>query len=442
MTLRTRGVVRLISYFTALVLVLSGFLIESRRETAALKAEARRGSRRAYQELVASLEVLDASLLKTTAARTPAMIGKLASEAARRAGIAAARLAELPGTGRGSDRIVDYLNRAAEKTGQIADAAARGKLPGEKERKELASLRAISGEILSSFSERAAYIYEETFFDDLPEEADPDSLPETAKGSFAGAVSALNGEFPGPDGAGKESSGKQAAALELPEVNEEEAREYAASLFGLPREAAIPAGEGGEEIPYYEFHTENGETGTIRVAKNGGKLLSYAVSGETGGSRLSPGEAVKEAKAFLKKAGYGGAAEGVMRRESGVLYVSFAPEQNGARLYPDEIRLGVSLEDGRIVAADASGFLRSHRERELPDSFGEAYEPPELADGFRCVGSRPALIAAESGEETPCFEIRTADRDGNGFLCYLNAESGEEEKILLISEEDGCFLTY
>ena len=72
MTLRTRGVVRLISYFTALVLVLSGFLIESRRETAALKAEARRGSRRAYQELVASLEVLDASLLKTTAARTPA----------------------------------------------------------------------------------------------------------------------------------------------------------------------------------------------------------------------------------------------------------------------------------------------------------------------------------------------------------------------------------
>ena len=49
------------------------------------------------------------------------------------------------------------------------------------------------------------------------------------------------------------------------------------------------------------------------------------------------------------------------------------------------------------------------------------------------------IILQQAGLE---FEIRTADRDGNGFLCYLNAESGEEEKILLISEEDGCFLTY
>ncbi|MBO4407030.1 MAG: hypothetical protein J5849_04950, partial [Clostridia bacterium] len=78
MCLRTRGIVRLISYFTALVLVLSGFLYRAAAEKEALQETRRREARRAYQELLASLEEMDAALLKFSASSSPSMLVSLA----------------------------------------------------------------------------------------------------------------------------------------------------------------------------------------------------------------------------------------------------------------------------------------------------------------------------------------------------------------------------
>ena len=449
MTLHTRGLVRLIAYSLALALVLSGFLAESRIENVNLKAERRREARRAYQSFLLSLETLDAALLKTTAAQTPAMVASLASEAAGEAESAGASLLSLPGAALGKGETAAFLNRTADFTRAAARDAGRGKLPDAETKKTLMALREGTKGLLSSFSELSAYIYGEGCFEDPPEALTPEELAEKSEGSFAGTLLRANGDLPGipeADYDGKYAaslSSRKPEALSLPEVAMEEARERAAGLFGLPREALTPAGESEGEIPGYEFTWEDGGETRIRLSKNGGRLLFFSAGEKAGnGEALSPGDAAKKGGELLEKAGYAGLEPGVTRKEGEILYIEYAPGQNGARLYPDRIILGLSLSGGELLYLDASEYLARHRERDLPASFGEEAAAPSLPEGFSPGEVRTALIASEGGREIPCFEVRTADRDGNGFLVYLNAETGEEEKILLISEEDGCFRTY
>ena len=124
----------------ALALVLSGFLAESRIENVNLKAERRREARRAYQSFLLSLETLDAALLKTTAAQTPAMVASLASEAAGEAETAGASLLSLPGAALGKGETAAFLNRTADFTRAAARDAGRGKLPDAETKKTLPKL--------------------------------------------------------------------------------------------------------------------------------------------------------------------------------------------------------------------------------------------------------------------------------------------------------------
>ena len=51
-----------------------------------------------------------------------------------------------------------------------------------------------------------------------------------------------------------------------------------------------------------------------------------------------------------------------------------------------------------------------------------------------------ALIPLESGEEVLCYELRGDFKDRN-YLIYINAQNGEDEKILMLIESPDGILT-
>ena len=43
--------------------------------------------------------------------------------------------------------------------------------------------------------------------------------------------------------------------------------------------------------------------------------------------------------------------------------IPFVPSQDGVRIYPDQVKVSVALDDGEVVGFEALGYLMAHTER-------------------------------------------------------------------------------
>ena len=154
-------------------------------------------------------------------------------------------------------------------------------------------------------------------------------------------------------------------------------------------------------------------------------------------------EAVFNAEAFLLSHGYTGMKQTYHQRYDNILVVNFAHKQNGFTVYPDLVKVEVSLETGDIIGFNATGYIQNHKERDLPDP---AYLLPESEIArfahkdmeFETVNL--AVIPLSYGEEAYCYELK-GKYGGKNYLVYIDAETLQERDILLLIEDDNGTLT-
>jgi hypothetical protein len=53
----------------------------------------------------------------------------------------------------------------------------------------------------------------------------------------------------------------------------------------------------------------------------------------------------------------------------------------------------------------------------------------------------PSFPAAESVFETLCYEFKCADQEGRHYIFYVNAATGQQEKILILWKDESGSLT-
>ena len=122
----------------------------------------------------------------------------------------------------------------------------------------------------------------------------------------------------------------------------------------------------------------------------------------------------------------------------GMATLSYAAVQDGVVLYPDLIKVQVSMQDGRVIGVECSNYLKNHRERDLPEvqiSRDEALARvnPNLQTQF----IRLALIPLDA-QEYLTYEIAAQDGNGNQYLIYTDAITGQERQIFqLLMDENG-----
>lgn len=106
-------------------------------------------------------------------------------------------------------------------------------------------------------------------------------------------------------------------------------------------------------------------------------------------------------------------------------------------VYPDLIKVLVALDNGQILTYDALGYLMSHRERDLPQpkiSISEARK--KLNPELEVEEERMAVIPSDGSHERLTYEFK-AKMDGEDFLVYINALTGEEERIFKLLHTPG-----
>ena len=178
---------------------------------------------------------------------------------------------------------------------------------------------------------------------------------------------------------------------------------------------------GGSEKTYvFSLKDKNAEAA---VTKRGGKVLYLLSENGMNDEVLSENECISAAKTFLDKKGFGEMHESYYRKYEGAITINFAPVENGIILYPDLIKIEVSMETGEIIGMEFTNYYMNHRKRNLMeiDLFKkDVYDYENMS----VLSVRPALIPVDATEKMTA-EIHVKDQN-NEYLIYKDVLTMDE----------------
>ena len=435
--------------FTAAAFAVSvGFGVQGHIRAEDYRRQLDNGYRQAFTELTAAAGELDAALEKVTYATTPALFATLCAQAYAKALAAQTALGELPYGNVELEQTAAFFAKA----GDYAMAMARGTngegVCTDENRETLRGLAAAAGELSATLQELQLQLDGGALH---PEDVAAVEARLAAAAEDGGQITGgsafqtVEADFPQVptliyDGPFSEHlSSRTPQMLEgLPQVTEEEARRAAAAFAGLRAEVFTPTSDGAGNLPAWGFSAlaDGGEL-YVEITKQGGQVLQMLSSRPVGEAALSRKEGVEQAASFLDAHGYQDMSPSYFLEGDGILTVHFAPVLDGVYCYPDLVKVGVALDNGDVVSFEAHGYLMNHGAREPAAPAVSADEAAERVDSSLTVLSRQLALIPTGGEyEVLCHEFKCQNADGGHVLVYVNAATGQQERILLLLEDE------
>lgn len=437
-----------VSFTAAAFAVSVGFGVQGYARAEDYRRQLDNGYRQAFTELTTAAGELDAALEKVTYATTPALFATLCAQAYATAQAAQSALGELPYGNVELEQTAAFFAKA----GDYAMAMARGTngegVCTDENRETLRGLAAAAGELSATLQELQLQLDGGALH---PEDVAAVEARLAAAAEDGGQITGgsafqtVEADFPQVptliyDGPFSEHlSSRTPQMLEgLPQVTEEEARRAAAAFAGLRAEVFTPTSDGAGNLPAWGFSAlaDGGEL-YVEITKQGGQVLQMLSSRPVGEAALSRKEGVEQAAAFLDAHGYQDMAPSYFLEGDGILTVHFAPVLDGVYCYPDLVKVGVALDNGDVVSFEAHGYLMNHGAREPAAPAVSADEAAERVDPSLTVLSRQLALIPTGGEyEVLCHEFKCQNADGGHVLVYVNAATGQQERILLLLEDE------
>ena len=238
--------------------------------------------------------------------------------------------------------------------------------------------------------------------------------------------------YDGPFSDGR-TDGTYRALERLEPVSEAQAREALTAFVGQHQlESVTLTGESSIPVECYEYALRvGGYDLSAGVTKAGGRMLYLLCDSEVGEVNLTQAEAVDAARAFLLSRDYGAMEMSYASLFGGILTVNFAAVQDGVVLYPDLVKVQVSMREGAIIGLEAAGYLMNHVERSIAlPKLTEAEAVARLGGTLTAEGARLCVIP-ENESEYLCYEI-TATDGTDSFLIYVDAATGVERELMQV----------
>ena len=146
-------------------------------------------------------------------------------------------------------------------------------------------------------------------------------------------------------------------------------------------------------------------------------------------------------KEFLKKLGIDSIRDTYYQKSENIAIINYAALQDGVLMYPYLVKVKVALDDGEICGVEAGGFLFNHTTRDnITPSISESVARKTINSKIDIISSDIAVIPTEYNSEILTYEFK-GKIDDREFLIYINANTGVEEKVLLIIDSKNGVLT-
>ncbi|MCR4398582.1 MAG: germination protein YpeB [Firmicutes bacterium] len=194
-------------------------------------------------------------------------------------------------------------------------------------------------------------------------------------------------------------------------------------------------------IPGYSIHLApaagRGPQFFMDVSRVGGHVVWMSSDRVPGQATLGLERARDAAAQFAWSRGYRSLEPTYVVREQNSAFVLFVHKENNIRIYPDLVKVQVALDSGDVIGFEALGYLMSHRPRTLPAPRLSAAEARRrLNPRLEVLSERLALIPLENLDEVLTYEFRVK-LGATDFLVYVNALTGQEERILQVVHAGG-----
>ena len=110
-------------------------------------------------------------------------------------------------------------------------------------------------------------------------------------------------------------------------------------------------------------------------------------------------------------------------------------------MYPDLIKLKIALDNGKILGMETSGYLNNHTIRDISGAkISKEDAKKNLNKNLDIQSEKLAVIPTEWKTEILCYEFKGKIEDKE-YLVYINASTGEEQDILIITNTPNGVLT-
>lgn len=100
------------------------------------------------------------------------------------------------------------------------------------------------------------------------------------------------------------------------------------------------------------------------------------------------------------------------------------------------------MDNGEILSFDARGYITNHTQRTLdPPALTKEEAAVKLSADLNIIDTKLCVIPSDGLKERYCHEFYCRTNDGEHLLVYINADTGEEEQILLLQIGENGRLT-
>ena len=405
----------------------------------------------AFYEVVDYVQNVEVFLAKSLITNSPESSAESLTNVWREANLAQAYLAQLPISSNELENTTKFLNQVSEYSYSLYRKNLNDEELSDEDLKNLKDLHEYSVELENTLNQLSADINGGRIswgeLTDKGTVAFAQQVSNISQDSFSNLEQNFH-EFSGLiyDGAFSEHITRaEKVGLTGDNIDEQTAQDKAKELFDSNNIKEVTSyGKSEGDINSYGFGIafNDDSTATVSISEKGGHVIYMNKNREVSAEVLSQEEADKKAKEYLEQHGFKNMKETYYLKESGIVTINYAYVQDDVIMYPDLIKVKVALDDGEILGIETSGYLNSHTKRDVKEPKVTVEEAKKSLNKDLTIESEElAVIPTEWKTEVLCWEFE-GNVEGLDFIVYVNAETGEEEDILIITNTPNGTLTH
>lgn len=401
---------------------------------------------KAFYEVVDYVQNVKTYLAKTMVSKTAEHGAEMLTHVWRESNLAQSYLGMLPIESQELENTEKFLNQISEYSYSLSRKTIEGNELSDDDMSKIKELYNYSNDLSNTLNEMSDELNKGTLkWADLMKNTESSEIAEV---SGFDVVEDNFHEFTGLiyDGAFSEHiTSLEKKGLTGDDIDEETAKQKAEEFIGKDKIKETKSNgyvENGD-IPVYRFEiTTNEEQNVgISISKKGGHVVFLNYNRNVTEEKISPEEAVQKGKEYLNNKGFPNMQETYYLKENGFITVNYAYKQNNVIIYPDLIKVKIALDNGEIIGLESTGYLNNHYERNISKNLISIEDAKkQLTNNIEIKSEGLAIIPTEWNTEILCYEFKGKVEDID-FIAYINAETGEEEDILIITNTPNGTLT-
>ena len=405
----------------------------------------------AFYEVVDYVQNVEVFLAKSLITNSPESSSESLTNVWREANLALGYLTQLPINSHELEKTAKFLNQVSDYSYSLYRKNLNDEELSDEDLKNLKDLHEYSVELENTLNQLSLDINDGRIsWGELTDEgtiAFAQQVSNISQDSFDNLEQTFH-EYSGLiyDGAFSEHITKaEKVGLTGENIDEETAKNKATELFNNENIKEVTSyGKTEGDINSFDFGItfNDDSTATVSISEKGGHVIYMNRNRDVTAEVISQEEADKKAKEYLEQKGFSNMKETYYLKQSGIVTINYAYVQYDVIMYPDLIKVKVALDDGEILGIETTGYLNSHKERDLAEPKVSVEEAKESLNKDLTIESEElAVIPTEWKTEVLWWEFE-GNVEGLDFIVYVNAETGKEEDILIITNTPDGTLTH